>query len=101
MKLVLITCISEYEETVRKLLQKAKVFTYSHTNIKGYRDGSADSLNNNWFATEMNETDSIMFFSYVPKEHVELLKNDVVHFNTEQDILSKIHLSVIHLEESI
>ena len=38
MKMVIITCVSDYEEDIMKLLEKAEVNAFSAFSIDGYRN---------------------------------------------------------------
>ena len=73
MKLVLITAIAEFEKEVKKMLKEAKVKSYSYRDVKGFRDASEEGVETNWFGTEMNEIESIVFYAFVSKENVSIL----------------------------
>ena len=98
MKLVLITAIAEFEKDVKKMLKEAKVKSYSYRDVKGFRDASEESVESNWFGSEMNETESIVFYAYVLKENVTILFDLVNKFNTYQESTSQVHLAVLAVE---
>ena len=81
-------------------LKKADVKTYSLKEVKGYRDSTEDSIESNWFSSEMNQTESILFYAFVKKENVEKLFELIEDFNNHQKTLSKIHLAVLNIEKS-
>ncbi len=101
MKLLIITAISEFEKEVKKMLKKASVKTYSHKNVVGYRDASQDSVGNNWFGSEMNQNESILFYAFIEKENIAVLKEEVTQFNVKQETLSHIHVAILNIEETI
>ena len=99
MKLVVITAIAEFEKDVKKMLKEAKVKSYSYRDVKGFRDASEENVESNWFGSEMNETESIVFYAYVLKENVTILFDLVNKFNTHQEATSQVHLAVLAVEQ--
>ena len=100
MKLLLITAVAEFGKEVKQILKRANVKTYSYKEVVGYRNASEDALGNNWFGTEMNENESIMFYAFVQKENVEIVCDAVTEFNAKQETLSHIHTAVLNIEQS-
>ena len=99
MKLVLITAIAEFEKEVKKMLKEAKVKSYSYRDVKGFRDASEENVESNWFGSEMNETDSIVFYAFILQQNLETLFEEVNQFNKEQKTISKVHLAVFSVEK--
>jgi hypothetical protein len=100
MKLLLITAVKEFEKEIKQLLKKAAVQSFSHQNVKGFKNSSGEAMESNWFGSEMNETDSILFYAFTAKEKVDALFELVTYFNIEQDSLSYIHIAVLNIEKS-
>jgi len=98
MKLILITAIAEFEKDVKKMLKEAKVKSYSYRDVKGFRDASEEGVESNWFGSEMNEIDSIVFYAFVEKQNVDLLCGIVGEFNGKQNSASKVHAAVFSVE---
>lgn len=99
MKLVFITAIAEFDKEVKKMLKEAKVLSYSYRDVKGYRDSTEDAVETNWFGSEMNETESVIFFAFVEKQNVDTLLDLVEKFNSKQETLSHIHTAVLSVEK--
>ena len=100
MKLVIITAIQEFEKEIKQQLKKAKVITFSYRDVIGYRDNTEDALESNWFSSEMNKTESLLFYAFVKKDNVDKLFESINEFNTKQETLSKIHVAVLAIEKS-
>ena len=100
MKLLIITAIQEFEKEIKQQLKTAKVNTFSYKNVIGYRDNTEDAIESNWFSSEMNKTESILFYAFVKKENVDMLFESINEFNTKQETLSKIHVAVLAIEKS-
>ncbi|EAZ96170.1 hypothetical protein FBBAL38_02085 [Flavobacteria bacterium BAL38] len=99
MKLVVITAIAEFEKEVKKMLKNAKVLSYSYRDVKGYRDSTEEAIETNWFGTEMNETESVVFYAFVLQQNLDILFDEVKEFNNKQDSVSHVHLAVLGVEK--
>ena len=99
MKLVLITAIAEFEKDVKKMLKEAKVKSYSYRDVKGFRDASEESIESNWFGSEMNETDSVVFYAFILQQNLDILFDELTQFNKNQETISKVHLAVFSVEK--
>jgi nitrogen regulatory protein PII len=100
MKLLIITAISAFEKDIKKILKQAEIKTFSYKEVKGYKDISEQAVENNWFASEINETESILFYAFVKKENVDPLFDLVSSFNSKQETVSHIHIAVLNIEKS-
>lgn len=99
MKLLIITAVRTFEEQVRKALESNGVLTYSYTSVTGYRDSTKDSVSRNWFATEMNKAESILFFAFVNEETSNRVFDAIEELNTTCDLRSKVHIMVSPIEK--
>jgi nitrogen regulatory protein PII len=99
MKLVIITSSIAFQKDIKALLKKADVKTYSFREVTGFMDFSDTATSENWFASEVNETESILFYAFVKKENVDQLFNLITEFNTVQESLSHIHIAVLNIEK--
>ena len=100
MKLLVITAVKEYTENIRDILMKNKVCTFSYTGVTGYRDSTRDDVGGNWFATEMNKTESLLFFAFVSDKTSEHVFGAIEELNKTCDIDSKVHIAITPIEKS-
>ena len=100
MKLVIITAIKQFEKDIKLQLKKAEVKTFSFKEVKGYRDSTEEAVESNWFSSEMNQTESILFYAFVKKENVDMLFELIKDFNSTQKTMSHIHVAVLNIEKS-
>jgi len=100
MKLLIITAITAFENDIKAMLQKANISTYTFSNVTGFSDISEEAISSNWFASEMNETESILFYAFVRKENAMLFFNLVDTFNAAQETHSHIHVAELNIERS-
>lgn len=100
MKLVIITSSIAFQKDIKAILKKAEVKTYSFREVTGFMDFSDTATPENWFASEVNETESILFYAFVKKENIEQLFHLTGEFNALQESLSHIHIAVLNIEKS-
>jgi len=100
MKLVIITSSIDYQKDIKAILKKAEVKSYSFKEVTGFMDFSDTATPENWFASEVNETESILFYAFVKKENVATLFQWVTKFNSAQESLSHIQIAVLNIEKS-
>ena len=100
MKLLIITAISEFEKEIKQMLVKANVKNFSYKEVIGYHNTSDEAIGDNWFATEMNENESMLFYAFVPSGNVALVFNSINEFNAIQKTTSKIHVATVNIENS-
>jgi len=100
MKLLIITAAKTFEKKVRDLLETNLVPTFSYTSVTGYRDSTQEGVSRNWFATEMNKTESLLFFAFVSKETSEKVFKAVEALNETCDIHSRVHIVVSPIEKT-
>ena len=100
MKLLIITAITEFEADVKQLLKKSEVLHYSYQYVTGHRGNATESLENNWFASEHPETESILFYAFVKKENVQKVFEQVAQFNAQQHQQTHLHVVSLAIEKS-
>lgn len=101
MQLLSITAIEEFGEAIKKILQQSGVAQYSYTSVTGYRDNTTESVGDNWFASEMNETASMLFWVFASDQHVAKVMQAVTNFNQQLQSASKIHLFTLQINQSL
>lgn len=100
MKLLIITAIIAFDKDIKLILKQADVKTFTYKEVKGYKDISEEAIESNWFASEINETESILFYAFVKIGNVDKVFDLVSDFNEKQKTLSKIHVAVLNIERS-
>lgn len=100
MKLLLITAVKEFEKDIKQILKKSGVKSFSYRDVNGFKDSSGDAMEANWFATNMQENESVLFYAFVEKENVDTVFDIVAEFNGKQKTASHIHLAMLNIEKS-
>lgn len=100
MKLLIITAVRAFEDSIKKLLAENNVITYSYNSVVGYRDSTQDAVDTNWFGTEMNKTESLLFFAFVADETSENVFVAIEALNKTGNLHSRVHIAVTPIEKS-
>lgn len=100
MKLIIITAIKEFENEIKNILLKSNVKSFSYQDVSGFRDNSMDAVKTNWFASEMNEIESVLFYAYMIPENAERVFENIGLFNEKLESISRIHVSILEVEKS-
>ena len=64
MKLLIVTSLKEYQQTVASIFEEAQIKVFSVTNTIGHKDDHKMNLMDNWFASGDEHFDSIFLFSF-------------------------------------
>ena len=100
MKLLLITCIEEFEKEVKKILSHSGVKSFSVQSVKGYRNESGNELNN-WFSSEHIATDSLLFTVFIEETCLHEIMHGIETFNLHRTSVSRIHLASFSIEHAM
>lgn len=98
MKLLLITCIQEYEKNVKEILSHSGVKSYSYQRVKGYSNGDGK---NKWFVSEEIFMNSLLFTVFIDDDCMEDIFGRVNKFNAGRAVKSKIHMACLDVNHSI
>lgn len=99
MKLLLLTCIAEYENEAKEILKHTGVKSFSYQSVKGYKNNSNDL--SNWFVSDDIPTDSLLFTVFIENECMDDIFSRVEQFNSERSSLSKLHLACLQVDQTI
>lgn len=101
MKLLVLTAVKYYEKEIKNILKKSGVKNYTYKDAVGYRDLSGSSVQENWFANDMHEGMSIVFFAFVSNESIDMVFDKVSEFNEDAESFSHIHVAALPIERSV
>lgn len=64
MKLLLIVAVKAFQKEIQQLLKKANISSYSYKEVTGYQNSSEEFIEENWFATNSIENESVLFYVF-------------------------------------
>ncbi len=100
MKLLIVTCLKEYQDDVIKIFKKADIHAFSATQVIGYKDNNPPDLIENWFASGDELFDSLMIFSITAAENAEHGMNGIKIFNKETKTNFPVRVFIVPVERS-
>jgi nitrogen regulatory protein PII len=100
MKLIVVTAIREFESEIKKSLLDSGIKSFSHTHVTGYRHSSLEAVSTNWFASEMDETESVIFYAIAPDENANIVFSRIQMYNESVGTRSKVHIVILNTEKS-
>jgi hypothetical protein len=81
MKLLITTCLKEYQDDVSALFKQANIGVFSVTDITGFKDDNSNSLPDGWFASGEEKFDSLLVFSFTSNANAEAGINLINDYN--------------------
>ncbi|MEO9482461.1 MAG: hypothetical protein ABJG47_03410 [Ekhidna sp.] len=100
MELIIITAVSQFEKDIKLLLKKSGVNSFSYMDVTGYKDLSDQPMEANWFASDIGEHTSILFYAFVQKELIDEVLELIDKLNDGQETASKIHAAVLDIKKT-
>jgi hypothetical protein len=101
MKLVMVTAVEEFQNEVLKLFKKAKIESFSGSEIEGYKNQNDLLATSSWFPSVRGASESVMFFSFTEDENIKILFELIGSFNQSVETNNPIRAVVIPIERSI
>ena len=98
MKLLLVTCIQEYEKEVKRILKHSGVKAFSYHTVSGYSNGTDQ---NAWFVAEDFPTESLLFTVFIENQCIDELFESFEYFNSKQSVNTKIHVACLDVNQAI
>ncbi|MGW8123536.1 hypothetical protein ACV07N_12825 [Roseivirga echinicomitans] len=97
MELLIITAVRVFEKDIKTLLKKAGVKSFSFMDVTGYKDPEEPSTSTSWFATNVGERQSILFYAFVAKTSMDGVMVQIKKLNESQQTHSKIHVAAMDI----
>jgi hypothetical protein len=100
MKLLIVTCVKEYQDDVTKIFKEANIHVFSATDVIGFKDNRSPNLMEDWFASGDEKFDSLMLFSFTGDENakngIELIKK----YNEQSETNFPVRAFIVPVEKS-
>jgi hypothetical protein len=100
-KLIALTAVKEFEKKAVELFRKSSIPVWSVFNIDGFKNNPEDNLESNWFSGASHNVRSIMVFSFVDEEKIDVLTKELEKFNLTIESSNPIRLAVLNVEKFI
>lgn len=100
MKLLVVTCLKEYQKTVARIVDQAGIAVFSVTETIGFKDHATTNLLDNWFSSGGEQFDSIFLFSFTEQVKAEQALELIKKYNTENDMKFPIRAFIVPVDRS-
>ncbi|MBM1106609.1 hypothetical protein JQC67_10705 [Aurantibacter crassamenti] len=101
MKLLIVTVVEEFEKEILRLFKKARIESFSGSDIDGYKNHSSLVHTTSWFPIEKGGLESSLFFSFTEDENIDTLFKLIKEFNQNLETNNPIKAVVVPIEKSI
>lgn len=101
MKLLIVTCIKEYEKETIELFMKANITAFSNTDINGFKTNDVQNLISNWFSSSTSNVNSSLFFTFTDKERIDKLLEEAKIFNDNTKSNNPLRAIVLDIEKFV
>ena len=81
MKLLIVTCLNELLDDIKNIFNQADIDVFSTANIIGHRNGQAENMLADWFASGDEQADSVMFFTFTTESKAALSMELIMNYN--------------------
>ena len=101
MKLVIVTAVSEFRDTVKKLFYASGIENFSGSEITGFSKSASANTRTGWFQGSSSGASSDMYFSFTEGDKIAQLFQQIETFNQALETNNPIRAVVIPIEEFI
>lgn len=98
--MLIITAVEAYEKDIVDILKESNINAFSSTNVLGHVNNHDPHLDDNWFGNEQQDYNSMLFFAWVKSKYAGLAFQRVEAFNAQVESKSKIHISILNIEQN-
>jgi hypothetical protein len=100
MKLLLVTCLKEYQKAVGHIMEYAGIEVFSVSETTGFKDHHESFLLNNWFSSGSEQADAIFLFSITENSKSEQALKLIHQHNLENNTGFPIRAFILPVEKS-
>ena len=100
MKLLIVTSLKEYQQTVASIFEEAQIKVFSVTNTIGHKDDHKMNLMDNWFASGDEHFDSIFLFSFTEDTNAVTALGLIKKYNESMESEFPIRAFILTVEQS-
>ena len=100
MKLLVVTCLKEFQDDVTKIFKQANIHVFSALPIIGFRNNQPLDLTDNWFASGDEKMDSMILFSFTAAENADHAMDIIKYHNNESEKDFPIRSFIVPVEKA-
>jgi hypothetical protein len=98
MKLLMVTCLTDYGDKVVEMLTQVGISVFSKTETTEFKETQHTNLIDNWYGGDNDNYNSIFFFSFTDQNKAERMLEAIDLRNTEKNKLFPIRGFIMPVE---
>lgn len=100
MKLLIVTCLKEYQNDVLKIFKQAQITACSMADVTGFKNDQAEDLLDDWFASGDEKFDSQVLFSFTNNKNAEEALELVTVYNKKNETAFPLRAFIVLVEKT-
>ena len=100
MKLLIVTCLTDYGDKVVEMLTQVGIQVFSKTETTEFKETQHTNLIDNWYGGDNDNYNSIFFFSFTDQNKAESMLEAINLRNNEKNKLFPIRGFIMPVESS-
>src|SRR6266542_4382561 len=100
MKLLIVTSLKEYQQTVANIFQKAEIKVFSVSETIGFKDDHTVNLLDSWFTAGKESFDSVFIFSFTGDNNAENALRLIKEYNKNNESDYPVRAFIVPVEEA-
>ena len=100
MKLLIVTCLKEYQKEVAKIFEQAGIMVFSVSETMGFKENHSINLLDSWFSSGKEHFDSIFLFSFTAEASAEKAMALIKVYNNENKTNFPIRAFLVPVEKA-
>jgi len=100
MKLLIVTCLTDYGDKVVEMLTQVGIQVFSKTETTEFKEAQHSNMLDNWYGGDNDNYNSIFFFSFTEQKKAESMLEAINRRNSEKDKLFPIRGFIMPVENS-
>jgi len=97
----MVTVVEQFEKEILQLFKKAKIESFSGSDIDGYKYPESLLITSSWFPSEKGGVESSLFFSFTEDKKIDTLFDLIKKFNQNLETNNPIKAVVVPIEKYI
>ena len=100
MKLLIVTSLKEYQQTVANIFQKAQIKVFSVSETIGFKGDHTVNLLDSWFTTGEENFDSLFLFSFTSDANAANALQLIKEYNKNNESDYPVRAFIVPVEEA-
>jgi hypothetical protein len=101
MKLIIVTCLKDFQKDVEKIFVEANVQVFSMLDLVGSKTNLSSNMQEEWFAVGAGKFDSALLFSFTEEKTADQILHFVTEYNSRSESAFPLRAFVLPVEKMV